>query len=199
MAVGKSCFKSARTFAQFERIRNLGPESSSLVIDFNTGAVAKPKADLAALCWSYCCLWVQKARAEQRWAVSDLAAAAPAPPKAMGLSLWERATDMGMTLVVLLSKAAIKTCLDAYAAQGGSFVMLSLNQSGWSHAIAIKLGQPAAEQSYGPGYTCAIFDPNVGQGVYSNHDDLAGDLLTIIQAYGMLSSIRAHVVARHQG
>jgi hypothetical protein len=32
--------------------------------------------------------------------------------------------------------------------------------------------------------------------MYSNHDDLAGDLLTIIQAYGMLSSIRAHVVAR---
>ncbi|NJO13492.1 MAG: hypothetical protein HC872_08530 [Gammaproteobacteria bacterium] len=73
--------------------------------------------------------------------------------------------------------------------------MLSLNRSGWSHAIAIKLNQPAALRGGAAGYTCAIFDPNVGQGVYSNHDDLAGDLLTLIQAYGMLSCIRAHVVA----
>jgi hypothetical protein len=194
MVVGRSCFRGARTFAQFERIRNLGPEGSSRIIDFNAGSVSKSKADLTALCWSYCCLWVQKAGSEQRFLVSDLAAAAPTPTKAMVLSLRERATDMGMTLVVLLSKAVIKTCLDAYVAQGGSFVLLSLHRSGWSHAIAIKLNPSAFEPNTRPGYTCAIFDPNVGQGVYSNHDDLAGDLLSLIQAYGMLSSIRAHVV-----
>lgn len=195
MAVGKSCFRSARTFAQFERIRNLGPESSSLIIDFNTGTVSRPKADLAALCWSYCCMWVQRTRSEQRFLVSDLGTTAPTVTRTGALPVGAHATDMGMTLVVLLSKAAIKTCLDAYAAQGGSFVMLSLDRSGWSHAIAIKLNKSLDEASPRAGYTCAIFDPNVGQGVYSNHEDLAGDLLSLIQAYGMLSSIRAHVVA----
>lgn len=196
MAVGRSCFRGARKFAQFQRIRNLGPESTSLIIDVDTGAVSKPKADLAALCRGYCWLWVQQARLNGS-CISDLARATPAPAKGMKLAYEATPMDMGMTLVVLLSKAAIKTCLDAYAAQGGSFVILTVTRAGWTHAIAIKLKRRSAGPDAVTANRCAIFDPNVGQGVYTDHDDLAGDLLSLIQAYGMLSSIRAHVVV-HQ-
>jgi hypothetical protein len=210
MPVGRSCFSGARRFAGFEQGRNLSPDGDAVDVCSQRAAPLRGRPDLAEMCWSYCCLWVQKVRADNGFLTHDLQASAlragmrarmsarqPSSDaaRALVLSLGGSQTDMGVTLALLLTKGAIKTCLDAYAAQGGSFLMLTLSRSGWSHVVAVKLNGSAGSQTPSWSYPCAIFDPNVGQAVYSNHESLAVDLLTLIQAYGMVSSVRAHVVA----
>lgn len=222
MPVDRSCFGNARRFAGFQRGRNLVPIGRSLAS--GPAAIARTHAptEAARLSRGYCCEWLQRIRADRRYLVNELevvteneleAVAAPAlqageqrccvvadasrvdTARALACAVGGSQADMGVTLSLLLSRKAIKVYLDSFAAHGSSFVLLTLSRSGWQHAIALKLDRSAAEGYANWGYSSALFDPNVGQGMYRNHEDLAGDLLRLIQSYGMTVCVRAHVVS----
>jgi hypothetical protein len=203
MPVGRNCFSGARRFAKVEPPRSIVPDGGAVVIDAEAGVASDSQLDPAAASWTQCCLWVQRTRADKRFLISDVnspasaaksAAAISDAAKALSLALGGSQRDMGATLVMLLSRSALMTSLNTYAAQGGRFVILTLQRSGWAHAIAVKLNRSATRLDPRAGYLCAIFDPTIGQAVYNDHDALAADLLTLLQSYGMVSSVSAQLV-----
>ncbi len=222
MPVNRSCFGNARRFAGFQRARNLVPKGSSVAMGPDADARASAPTEAARISRGYCCEWLQRIKADRRYLVNELQVRAEKEPAAVAAPLMQAGeqrrsvladapcadvagaldravggsqADMGMTLSLLLSRKAIKAYLDSFAAQGSSFVLLTLSRCGWQHAIAVKLDRSAAGGYANWGYPGALFDPNIGQGMYRNHEDLASDLLRLIQSYGMTVCVRAHVVS----
>jgi hypothetical protein len=87
-----------------------------------------------------------------------------------------------------------KNYLARYKSAGANFAVIHL-RDGWhrghSHRVfALKLDQSYTGGWLNSSYPCAMFDPHIGQGMYSNHTDLAFDLCTLLQHYGHLGFYR---------
>ena len=93
-----------------------------------------------------------------------------------------------------------KNALDAYAKRQANFVYIlqegTLLSGGgtWAHAIAVKLNQSYTGGYLNLSYPCAMFDPNIGQGMYSNHTDLANDLCNVLYEY---TQVKGNYIAIH--
>src|SRR5262249_961878 len=107
----------------------------------------------------------------------------------------------------------IMNSLDGYARQGVNFVVIHQNgtynippahgDNAWAHVIALKLNQSYTGGYLNWSYPCAMFDPNIGQGMYNNHKDLAGDLCSLLYEYtrviGPYTVINTHLIRYDSG
>jgi hypothetical protein len=103
--------------------------------------------------------------------------------------------------------------LDTYAQQQANFVVIDMvgtyntppahGDNAWAHVIALKLNQSSTGGYLNWSYPCAMFDPNIGQGMYNNHKDLADDLNALLyeytQVFGPYTQIDSYLVKYSSG
>jgi hypothetical protein len=204
-----TCFSRASKFASFVQGDNLGPASGSVVIDMTSGTTTSEAPVATGMCLAYCILWIQKIKVDRGYLVKDLPTldatrlqrdyltrhASSVMSNTLLLNLFGTQNDHGTVAALLTGKDNIKTSLAAWAKSGANFVVLALFGLNWGHAVALKLNRSTTGGWLNWSYPCAMFDPNVGQGMYDGHDNLASDLAALIAAYGIITSIRVQTIS----
>lgn len=204
-----TCFSRAKKFASFVQGNNLGPESGSVIIDLDRGTSTTVNPDPAGMCWAYCCMWVRMIKVDRGYMVgnlstleatllqADYASRHPVSDTSNALILALGGTQMDYHIVhaLLNGSSSVKACLDRCAGHGNNFLMLTLFGANWAHEVALKLDRSTTGGWLNWSYPCAMFDPNVGQGMYNNHQDMAADLSALLGAYPITGGVRIQGVS----
>ncbi|MBV4477572.1 hypothetical protein [Pseudomonas botevensis] len=224
MPLDKTCFSHAKDFSEFKQANYLGPGNGVTVLTIGSGGIShsatiEPVDE--GMCWAYCCLWVRNIKANKRYKVTTLDNISASEIQRDMMSRHSR-SDTSNALILALggqqtahedvpglltSADTIAACLNSYAKAKANFLMLTLKGgTQWAHAVVVKLNRSSTGGYLNWSYPCAMFDPNIGQGMYNNHADMAADILALNQAYSIdfasqsvVTSVRAQLISYSSG
>jgi hypothetical protein len=215
MQIDKTCFANAKVFSGFNQSVEMAAVKGDTILDFSNHTVTV--TTVAPLeqgqCFAYCCEWIRRIKADKRFVVDKLDTLAGIKSQSDYLGKFytsgnknalilevggiQETYDNEISLVFPTEEDAA-SCLTKYKAAGANFVMVNFSGAGaatgqWGHAICFKVDQSTTGGWLNWSYPCALFDPNIGQGMYSNMTDLAKDLANIINAYSAIMGPVNHV------
>lgn len=192
-------YTNAKKFKRFAQIEHLGKQGVS--INMNTGQVKDVVYDEGGICFGICCTWMKKMSRDKSFMFegTDLSEAdflQTDMNKRFDTSKYDNALEL-LGLGTIKNKGAISTynpkviieALDDYTKfDGANFALIvfggvDAENKPWAHAVVAKLDQSVTGGLLNWSYPCAFFDPNIGQGMYSNHSDMASDIQTVIGSY----------------
>ncbi|MDR8363586.1 MULTISPECIES: hypothetical protein [Pseudomonas] len=225
MPLDRTCFSHAKEFASFDQGIYLGIGNDVVVLTMGSqGGIAHSETVTPVtegMCWAYCCQWVLNIKANKRYLVKTLdnvsaselqrdmmsRHATSDTSNALRLALGGLHSAYEDVPELLTSVDSISTCLNRYATGHANFLMLTLKGgTQWAHAVVLKLNQSSTGGYLNWSYPCAMFDPNIGQGMYNNHADMAADVLALNQAYSaafaqksVVTSVRAQLISYSSG
>jgi hypothetical protein len=225
MPLDRTCFSHAKEFANFDQGNYLGRGNDVVVLTMGSqGGIAHSETVTPVsegMCWAYCCLWVRNIKANKRYLVKTLdnVSASTLQRDMMGrhatsdtnnallLALAGQQSIYEDVPGLLTSADSILTCLNGYATNHANFLMLTLKGGAqWAHAVVLKLNQSSTGGYLNWSYPCAMFDPNIGQGMYNNHTDMAADVLALNKAYSaafahqsVVTSVKAQLISYSSG
>jgi hypothetical protein len=177
MALDNRCFKKAR--------------------DFSGSVFGEHITALEGV--GYVFLWMQKIGLDKRYMINNVYALGnPAQYALVFKKDWgfyatlERFWGSRPTLIQNdLFKAHFTHCvkrLDHYKSKRANFALIHLrNVNDWQRVVVLKLDQSYTGGFLNRSYPCAMFDPKIGQGMYSNHTDLAHDLCALLNEYNLVT------------
>jgi hypothetical protein len=200
MPADKSCFKNSSDFVAFDQSRYLG--TSAISIDMSSFSVSPIHASPDGICFGYCCVWMKNVKRNKNYKAKDIekeTALASGKQNWMssafaysGVSNALLLEDIGNMVgessdMIINNWTYVRDSLNYWAGakKKANFLLLVLRKYKWAHAIAVKLDRSYTGGWLNWSYPCAMFDPNIGHGMYNGHDNLATDLHNVFWGYGV--------------
>jgi hypothetical protein len=203
----KTCFSNAGDFSGFVQAEHLDALKGAEIIEFDEKSTAiKSVQQFVPIteghCFAYVCQWIKKIKSNKKYMVKSLDTldshdsqqamaerfAASVLSNSLVLEL-EGIQTSAMNDLISYDSINVTNKLDTYARRGDNFAIIhqsgvkTSDGAGWGHVIALKLDRSTTGGLLNWSYPCAMFDPNIGQGMYKNHTDLATDLKALLSEY----------------
>lgn len=210
MPLKQTCFANAGKFASWTQAPSLRDRHTVLYFEGKNPIHGQTvTADPHGMCWAYCCQWIEKIKLNKHYMVKELdSLKATQVQKDLGLRFSQSNTSNALLLNLgcqqqdygwndIFTSAHFEQRLNAVA-KPYNFIMITLEGLSWAHAIAAKLDRSLLGGWLNGSYPCAMFDPNIGQGMYKNNGDLAADMERICNEYrstfGSLNRVRFQAI-----
>lgn len=189
----------AKKFVYFNQGNHLG--DICVEIDIASGLSQQVTADPKGICYALCCIWINEIKKNRKYMVDLKKQIIEASKIQNGMKARFQYSDCDNDLILqglgtIVRKDGIsynnpnvlKDALDNFAASDkANFLLIIISGSNhngpWAHAIVAKLNQSATGGWLNWSHPCAFFDPNVGQGMYNDHVDMAADIQKLIFDY----------------
>jgi hypothetical protein len=227
MPLDATCFTNAKAFSGFDQAEVIGALKGATLIDFESnsnGVAIKSVTQAAPLsagqCYAYTVEWILKMKSNKKYMVKSLNTLGGIKVQQDMADKWAT-SGLGNSIVLNLGKqsprlandlllvANHKNNLDDYRDRKANFVLIYVagkynmppaqGNNSWAHVIALKLDQSYTGGWMNNTYPCAMFDCNVGQGMYNNHTEMANDLAVLLneytQTFGLITRIDSYLLA----
>lgn len=199
----------AKKFAAFNQSQYLG--NIAVTIDVVTQQFTQLAADPKGICYGLCCSWMKEIKQNRSYMLdkdnfSTRILQASENQKGMSSRFDYSNCDNDLILqgigqvtrkdgIPFNNPKNMEQALDDFAASDkANFLVIILDKPNWAHAVVAKLNQSVTGGWLNFSYPCAFFDPNIGQGMYNNHSDLAADIQAIAFGHYNVTSVRGYTI-----
>jgi hypothetical protein len=183
----------------------------AVAINIDTGTSNQVIADPKGICYALCCIWMKEIKKNRSY-MADLEKDIITASKMQeayksrcsysdcdnDLVLQGLGTVVKKNSIPYSNPNVLKDALDDFAASDkANFALIGMtgtNEKGdWAHIFVAKLNRSSTGGWLNWSFPCALFDPNVGQGMYNNHADMAADIQKLILDYNA-TGVRGYTI-----
>jgi hypothetical protein len=194
----------AKKFYPFDQVQHLG----NLAVEINVSTMTSTPvdADPKGICYGLCCMWIREITKNRDYVIDAKEAFGGAKTQKSLTSRFDYSDCDNDLILQGLGQIAnkqgiphnnpnvINDALDHFAAtDSANFLLLIFEKPSWAHAVAAKLNRSSTGGWLNWSYPCALFDPNIGQGMYNGHADLASDIRNLVEHY-QATNVRAYTI-----